>query len=128
MFPPIRPALDVRTSEKARLPLGLEGSDGRDVGEVLDGATPGDVVHRLAEALDGPLHRLPSGGLSIVGQAVHRPSPDAWLIARRGEIADLCRYGMELKYARSTGREELAARLTAYVDMLAGDLLHEISP
>ena len=50
------------------------------------------------------------------------------LLARRGVIADVCRFEMELQHARSTGQEELAARLTAYVDMLAGDLLEEISP
>ena len=63
-----------------------------------------------------------------MGQAVRRPPPEAWLLARRGEIADFCRYLVELQYARSTGREELAARLSAYVDMLAADLLKEISP
>ena len=50
------------------------------------------------------------------------------MLQHRQEIADVCRYEMELQYARSTGREELAAKLAAYVDMLAGDLLEEISP
>ncbi|MHC4128349.1 MAG: hypothetical protein ACYSUA_09305 [Planctomycetota bacterium] len=86
------------------------------------------LVSRLAEALREPLDRLPSGALSIVGQAVRRPAPEAWLLERRGVIADVCRFEMELQHARSTGQEELAARLTAYVDMLAGDLLKEISP
>jgi hypothetical protein len=86
------------------------------------------LVSRLAEALREPLDRLPSGALSIVGQAVRRPAPEAWLLARRGVIADICRFETELQYARSTGQEELATRLTAYVDMLAGDLLEEISP
>jgi hypothetical protein len=86
------------------------------------------LVNRLAEALREPLGRLPPGALSIVGQCVRRPGPDAWMLARRGEIADICRFEMELQHARATGREEQAARLTAYVDMLAGDLLEEISP
>ncbi|MHC4381866.1 MAG: hypothetical protein ACYS0J_03320 [Planctomycetota bacterium] len=89
---------------------------------------PAALVSRLTEALNDPLGQLPPGALSIVGQAVRRPPPDAWLLHRRGEIADVCRYEMELQYARSTGREELAAKLTAYVDMLASDLLEEISP
>ena len=63
-----------------------------------------------------------------MGQTVRRPPPDAWMLHRRREIADVCRYEMELQYARSTGREELAEKLAAYVDMLAGDLLEEISP
>jgi hypothetical protein len=86
------------------------------------------LVSRLAATLEGPLQQLPSGGLSIVGQAVRRPPPDAWLIARRGEIADICRYEMELQHARSAGREELAPRLAAYVDMLAGLILQEVTP
>jgi hypothetical protein len=86
------------------------------------------LVSRLAEALTDALGRLPSGALSVVGQSVRRPPADAWMLARRDDLADFCRYGMELQYARSTGREELAVRLAAYLDMLAGDLLHEISP
>jgi len=86
------------------------------------------LISRLTEALDDPLLQVPGGALSVVGQTVRRPPPDAWMLHRRREIADVCRYEMELQYARSTGREELAAKLTAYVDMLAGDLLEEISP
>jgi len=86
------------------------------------------LVSRLTEALDDPLGQLPGGPLSIVGQTVRRPPPDAWMLQRRHEIANVCRYEMEIQYARSTGREELAAKLTAYVDMLAGDLLQEINP
>ncbi|MHC4220359.1 MAG: hypothetical protein ACYSU7_18110 [Planctomycetota bacterium] len=91
-------------------------------------ATPAALVSRLADALDDPLRRLPSRALSIVGQAVRRPPPEAWMLHRRREIGDICRFEMELQFARSTGRDELADRLTAYVDMLAGDLLGEIGP
>jgi hypothetical protein len=91
-------------------------------------APPAALVSRLTEALDDPLGQLPAGALSVVGQTVRHPPPDAWMLLRRHEIADVCRYEMELQYARSSGREELAAKLTAYVDMLAGDLLEEISP
>jgi hypothetical protein len=105
------------------------GSDDVALSEQLDRiqVPAAALMSRLAEAVREPLGRLPSGARSIVGQSVRRPPAEAWMLPRRDDLADFCRYVMELQYARSTGREELAARLTAYVDMLAGDLLQEIS-
>ncbi len=86
------------------------------------------LISVLLTRLDSPLADLPSGPLSILGQCVVGPTSAAWLLAHRGEIANLCRYTMEMEYARSTGRAQLAADLQTWVDGLAATLMKEISP
>ena len=89
---------------------------------------PAAVIGRLATALADPLEALPGGALCIMGQSVHRPTPQAWLGDRRAVLAALCRYTMETQYARATGRQDLAQRLAAWVDMLARTIRPELDP
>jgi len=86
------------------------------------------LLSMLLETLAAPIEALPSGPLSIMGQSMSPPTPDAWMGAHRRELADLCRYTMELEYARVTGRGPLALALSSWVAELAGTLLNEISP
>ncbi len=84
---------------------------------------PAALYDRLAAALLEPLQALPEGALSVIGQSVNPAPANAWLLHRRAELADLCRYFMELEYARATGRTELAGKLNLYVNSLAEQLL-----
>lgn len=87
--------------------------------------SPARLIGALADRLAEPLENLPGGALSIAGQSIHGPSPDSWMLRSRRDLADLCRYTMELEQARATGRQELAERLTTYVDGLAQKLWME---
>ena len=78
---------------------------------------------RLAFVLGDALSGLPQGAVSILGQAIHPPPPDAWMLDRRRDLADLCRYALEREHARTTGRDELAEQLSVYVNALAERLL-----
>ena len=89
-------------------------------------APPAMLMGRLTALLADELNALPSGAISIMGQSVGPPPPGAWMLDRRREIADLCRYAMEHDYARSTGRDELADRLAAHVNGLAVELLRDL--
>ncbi len=91
-------------------------------------APPAVLLARLAARLEAPLAPMPTGAVSIMGQCVHPPPPGAWMLAGRRDIADFCRYTMELEYARATGRSELAAGLDGHVNRLADQLLKEIPP
>ena len=89
-------------------------------------ASGAKLIGRLAQLLAEPLDQLPNGALSIIGQTVHPPSSEAWMLHRRRQVADLCRYTMELEYAHTTGRGELASDLAGYVNALADGLLSEL--
>ena len=86
-------------------------------------APPAMLMGRLTALLADELNGLPSDALSIMGQSVGPPPPGAWMLDRRREIADLCRYAMEHDYARSRGSDDLADRLAAHVNGLAVELL-----
>ncbi len=106
----------------------IEGDDSS-LGEQLDRirAPEAALLSALLETLQAPISTLPSGPLSIMGQSISPPTPDAWMLGHRRELADLCRYTMELEYARTTGRGQLAEALSTWVAGLAGTLLNEIS-
>ena len=91
-------------------------------------ASEAALLATLLETLQAPIWALPSGALSIIGQSISGPTPDAWMLGHRRELADLCRYTMELEHARTTGREQLAMALSPWIDGLAATLLKEISP
>jgi hypothetical protein len=86
------------------------------------------LISALLARLEIPVADLPAGPLSIVGQCVVGPTPAAWLLGQRRELADLCRYTMEMEFARTTGRAQLAGSLGAWIDDLASTLMKEISP
>ena len=44
----------------------------------------------------------------------------------RRELADLCRYAMEMEFARAGGRQEAAAAINVYVNAGAERLLNEL--
>jgi hypothetical protein len=120
---------DLGTRLKLATTAAIEGDD-PGLREQLDRipAVPAALVSRLLETCGPALQQLPSGGPATVGQLVHRPSTDAYLVHRDRALADVCRYEMELQHARRTGRDDLAERLTEYVDMLCGELLKEVGP
>ena len=67
-------------------------------------ASEAALISALLARLESPLADLPAGPLSIVGQCVVGPTPTAWMLGQRRELADLCRYTMEMEFARTTGR------------------------
>jgi hypothetical protein len=83
------------------------------------------LVGRLASVLADPLNELPGGAQGVIGQLRHPPTGDAWLVAWRGRLHDLCRYALEESHARSTGHEAMADELAAYVDGVARELVWE---
>ena len=86
------------------------------------------VISALLARLESPIADLPAGPLSILGQCVVGPTPAAWLLGQRRELADLCRYTMEMEFALITGRAQLARSLDTWIDSLATRLMKEISP
>ena len=92
------------------------------------GADESRLLSTLLDLLEPELLMLPSGALSIIGQSVSGPMTDAWMVTRRSELADLCRYTMELEYARATGREQLADLLAVWLHGQAAALMSEIAP
>ena len=85
------------------------------------------LAGRLLANLEPSLEALPSDARSPIGQTAHPPRSAAWLVHRRADLANLCRYTMEMEYARLTGQTELAEQLRAYVHGLAEDILAEVS-
>ena len=92
------------------------------------GANQARLVSTLLDLLEPELLTLPSGARSIIGQSVSGPSPDAWMVSRRWELADLCRYTMELEYARAGDRRQLADDLAVWIEGRAAALMSEITP
>jgi len=86
------------------------------------------LISVLLARLESPIANLPAGPLSILGQCVVGPTPAAWLLGQRRELADLCRYTMEMEFARTTGRAQLAGNLDSWIDDLATTLMKEILP
>ena len=103
-----------------------EGGLGEQVQRVRAAETA--LISALLARLESPLADLPAGPLSIVGQCVVGPTPAAWLLGQRRELADLCRYTMEMEFARTTGRAQLAGDLDTWIDDLASTLMKVVSP
>ncbi len=103
-----------------------QGGLAEQVSRVRAGETA--LISALLARLESPIADLPAGPLSILGQCVVGPTPAAWLLGQRRELADLCRYTMEMEYARITGRAQLADNLERWIDDLAVTLMKEISP
>ncbi|MCH8315259.1 MAG: hypothetical protein IIA64_04735 [Planctomycetes bacterium] len=95
--------------------------------ERIDREAPlGKLAGRLGQILAEPLDRLPDGAQAVLGQSVHPPPDDAWMVSRRAELANLCRYALEQQHAGSTGQIELADALAIYVNTLAEELLADL--
>lgn len=120
---------DLRNRLKLASKAAVDGDDGgltEQVARIRPGNTA--LIAALLVKLQTPLADLPSGPLSIVGQCIAGPTPDAWMLAHRRELADLCRYTMEMEYARSTGRAQLADDLETWTDGVAATLMKDIAP
>ena len=85
------------------------------------------LAGRLSRRMGGQLTRLPDGALGVLGQLIYPPSPDAFMLEQRGDLADLCRYALETEEAWATARRAEAAALQAYVDALSHRLLRVAS-
>ena len=120
---------DLRNRLKLATTAAVEGDD-TGLRQQLDriGANEARLVSTLFDLLEPELLALPSGARSIIGQSVSGPSPDAWMVSRRLELADLCRYTMELEYARARGRRQLADDLSVWIEGQAAALMSEIAP
>ncbi len=91
-------------------------------------AAPLALAGRLTSELDDALGALPRGAASTFGQLLFAPAPGCFMAGRRGELAELCRYMMELETARETGREELALKIGLLVVQLARELIDVAFP
>ncbi len=95
--------------------------------ERIDREAPlGKLAGRLGQILAEPLERLPDGARAVLGQSLHPPMEDAWMVSRRTELANLCRYALEQQHASSTGQVDLADALAIYVNTLAEELLADL--
>ena len=123
----------IGTDLRNRLRLASKAAVDRDQGGLAEqvsriraGVTA--LISSLLARLEAPLADLPAGPLSIVGQCVVGPTSTAWLLGQRRELADLCRYTMEMEFARTTGRAQLTGNLDTWINDLATTLMKEISP
>ena len=85
------------------------------------------LVGRLSLLLADALGQLPDGAPSVLGQIMRPPKPDAWMLDRRQEIAELCRYAMEADAAWAEQREDDAEKLQAFVNARADELLRDLA-
>jgi hypothetical protein len=118
------------TDIEARLKLASAGAvrnDFADVRQQLDlierEAPVAHLVAQLSRIMAQPLSQLPDGVAGMIGKAMYPPEAGAFLIDRRQEIAELCRYALEAEYANSYGREGEAGRIRAFVNGRAHRLL-----
>jgi hypothetical protein len=72
------------------------------------------------------LSLLPGGAAAVLGQLIHGPPTEGWLVDRRREIADVCCYAMEGEFARAQGRQDAVQVIDQYVNALAEKLLVEL--
>ncbi len=84
------------------------------------------LAGRLSQVLDESLTTLPDGALGVLGACCNPPTTDSWMIQRRMEIAHLCRYALEMDYARSRGDEKAVETLAEYVNAVADSLLDDL--
>lgn len=84
------------------------------------------IVGRLAMVIGPALQGLPRGSVGVIGQCAARPREDAFLLSRRVELADLCRYALEEFFARSNNRESVARECSDYLNGLALELLDSL--
>jgi hypothetical protein len=107
----------------------IEGNDDaleRQLGQIAESAPVAQLLGRLSGRLEPVLDGLPVGAASTIGQLLHPPPSDAWLILHRRAFADLCRYAVEESHARSRGNLELAQRIAAYVNRRSERLLETL--
>lgn len=84
------------------------------------------LLGRLTARIGDAITDLPDGPVSIVGQMLHPPIDDAWLIGQREQLAHLCRYVQEMEHAQVSEEDALAYDLRRYVDDLARRLIDAI--
>lgn len=124
-----RRGADLRNRLKLASKAAVDGDDGglaEQVARIRAGETA--LISALLARLEAPLAGLPPGPLSIMGQSINGPVPDAWMLPYRRRLADLCRYTMEMDYARSTGRAQLADDLESWIDDGAAAIMKETTP
>jgi hypothetical protein len=90
-------------------------------------ASVAKLIGRLSLILGPALAHHPDGALSVLGQTAYAPTPEAWMIEQRHDLARFCRSAVEADFAWAQGRQGDAAALQAYVDALAETLLAQMS-
>ena len=134
MHPPaIAPAIIGPPNRLVLAVQSLLGGDFEDAGEQLDRiaeeAALARLIGRIAWTIGDALAALPGGAPGGLGQAALPPHTGrAWLIAKRSDLAELCRYRTEAWHARATRRESLASECDRYVDHLTARILRSIAP
>lgn len=127
----IRPWVDVSARLKLATSAALQGDDAAlalQLEQINRDAPLVKLVGRLSNQLGDALESLPSGGVGALGLLVHPPHEDAWLAEHRQVFADLCRYVLECEHLRASARDEEAAVVNQYVNLLADRLFAVISP
>jgi hypothetical protein len=117
----------------ARLKLAVESAIERDDTRLerelnaIDHDVPlAKLIGRLANRLRAELPGEANPAGETMRLLMTPMPPDAFLASKRKEIAKLCRYAMELDFARRTGRVERTEPLHRYVSGLADELLNEL--
>lgn len=127
----IRPWVDVSARLKLATSAALQGDDAAlalQLEQINRDAPLVKLVGRLSNQLGDALESLPSGGVGALGLLVHPPHEDAWLVEHRQVFADLCRYVLECEHLRASARDDEAAVVNQYVNLLADRLFAVISP
>ncbi len=116
----------------ARLKLAVESAISKDDGQLnrelnsLDRDLPlAKLSGRLAQKL-GPQLPAPSSSAPALAVLLTPMPSDAFLGRKRESLGRLCRYAMELDFARRTGRLERVEPLHRYVTAQADEMLLEL--
>lgn len=81
------------------------------------------VTFLLAEQ---PTVPAASDAARIVGQLAHPPRESAWMLEHREELADTCRYVLEMVAARRDGRADEADAIEAWIAISTMALLQQL--
>ncbi|MDY7109702.1 MAG: hypothetical protein SYC29_13790 [Planctomycetota bacterium] len=85
------------------------------------------LVGRLSLTLGPALRPLPGAAIGVLGQVVHSPAEDAWMVEHRRDLAELCRYAAEAHRAWFDEREKDARALQEYVNAKAEEMMGVMS-
>lgn len=87
------------------------------------------LANRLVELIGDDLRDLPGATsplLSALSQTAQPPSPSAWQLSARHDLAGIARWAYEAEHARANDRPDLAARLDEWIAQRADALLSNL--
>ncbi len=125
----IRTVSDIVSRLKLAVFAATEGDDVALLGQLdlIDRDAPlARLIAALSIELAGPLAELPAGAEAVLGQVIHPPKYDAWMLENRHSLAALCHAAIEAKILPTLPFPVETQLLPGTVDELAEGLLSKL--